>query len=283
MKNKNITLVAILFTISVFMAFANGPAPQTIVDTDQIIDGAVTILKTDGVAANDLSNVTPATGRSALGLGTVSTVNSPVPVANGGTGKTTAAEGLEALGGASLNGSSTVAFNASIINGVAPLTAAEKTQALVGLNTIDFSAKNLNASGTFRPTGLTQGTYITQPDETVIKTVQTLAGVPKSIMAKWQTSQIVNTTAYIPLFNVGFPASYTGRLTLTCQGNQESAVIICREGATPEFRIAEDTGSLFAITDTAGKYCVYSATGRLTIKNNTGKYGVLHASWEGTP
>jgi hypothetical protein len=36
----------------------------------------------------------------------------PVSVANGGTGKTTAAEALAALGGASLNGSSTVEFNA---------------------------------------------------------------------------------------------------------------------------------------------------------------------------
>jgi hypothetical protein len=36
----------------------------------------------------------------------------PVSVANGGTGKTTAAEGLAALGGASLNGSSTVDFAA---------------------------------------------------------------------------------------------------------------------------------------------------------------------------
>ena len=113
MKNKNLILVAVLFTISVIMAFANGPTPQVVIDTDQIIDGAVTILKTDGVAANDLSNVTPATGRSALGLGTVSTINSPVPIANGGTGKTTAAAGLAALGGASLNGSSTVDFAAA--------------------------------------------------------------------------------------------------------------------------------------------------------------------------
>jgi hypothetical protein len=46
----------------------------------------------------------------------------PVSVANGGTGKTTAAEALAALGGASLNGSSTVAFNASTINGLPALT-----------------------------------------------------------------------------------------------------------------------------------------------------------------
>jgi hypothetical protein len=67
----------------------------------------------------------------------------PVSVANGGTGKTTATEALAALGGASLNGSSTVAFNASTINGVVPLTAAEKTQALVGSSTVDFYGKDI--------------------------------------------------------------------------------------------------------------------------------------------
>lgn len=70
----------------------------------------------------------------------------PVSIANGGTGKTTAAEALAALGGASLNGSSTVAFNASTINGVAPLTANEKTQALVGSTTVNFLAKDLTAT-----------------------------------------------------------------------------------------------------------------------------------------
>lgn len=67
----------------------------------------------------------------------------PVSIANGGTGKTTAAEGLAALGGASLNGSSTVAFNASTINGVTPLTANEKTQALVGSTTVDVVRRDV--------------------------------------------------------------------------------------------------------------------------------------------
>jgi hypothetical protein len=55
------------------------------------------------------SNLTNITSGSALG------------VANGGTGKTTAAEARAALGGASLNGSSTVAFNALTLNGVSHL------------------------------------------------------------------------------------------------------------------------------------------------------------------
>jgi len=200
MKNKNLALIAVLFTISVIMAFANGPTPQVVIDTDQIIDGAVDIIKTTGIADTSLSNVVPATGRAALELGTMAvatatdyiatdtftghtgatathgvsgaivgttdtqtltnksisgeqicrdseltthgnltaahgatgavmgTTNTQtvtnktmgsgcswggtaVPVANGGTGATTAAAGLAALGGASLNGSSTVDFS----------------------------------------------------------------------------------------------------------------------------------------------------------------------------
>ena len=71
MKNKNLALVAVLFTISVIMAFANGPTPQVVIDTDQIIDGAVDIIKTTRIADTSLSNVVPATGRAALELGTM--------------------------------------------------------------------------------------------------------------------------------------------------------------------------------------------------------------------
>ena len=52
---------------------------------------------------------------------------SPLAVANGGTGATTAAAGLAALGGASLNGSSTVAFSASTLNSVTLLTSGGST------------------------------------------------------------------------------------------------------------------------------------------------------------
>jgi hypothetical protein len=85
-----------------------------------------------GAARNTLSNVTPATGRAALGLGTISTVNSPVPVANGGTGKTTAAEALAALGGASLNGSSTVNFTAKNASFTGDIDVAGKVKATTG-------------------------------------------------------------------------------------------------------------------------------------------------------
>ena len=44
------------------------------------------------------------TGADVHGLGTISTVNSPVPIANGGTGQTASSAALTALGGFSLNG-----------------------------------------------------------------------------------------------------------------------------------------------------------------------------------
>lgn len=80
---KLLTLILILCTATLFAEMRGG---------SQYDPGAV---------RSDLTNI--ASG-SALG------------VANGGTGATTAAEALAALGGASLNGSSTVAFHASIYN-----------------------------------------------------------------------------------------------------------------------------------------------------------------------
>lgn len=68
--------------------------------------------------------VIPPSASAVSGLGTMAVVNSPVPIANGGTGATSAATGLAALGGASLNGSSTVDFLAQNLNvsGVATFT-----------------------------------------------------------------------------------------------------------------------------------------------------------------
>jgi len=115
-RTSKLIFPAILFLFACLIAFGeNGPTPKIVVGSSGISDGSVTNAK----------------------------LAEPVSVANGGTGKTTAAEALAALGGASLNGSSTVAFNASTINGVVPLTAAEKTQALVGSSTVDFQAQNI--------------------------------------------------------------------------------------------------------------------------------------------
>jgi hypothetical protein len=57
----------------------------------------------------------------------------PVSVANGGTGATTAAEALAALGGASLNGSSTVAFAAKHLS-ISTASSAGEIQAISGVS-----------------------------------------------------------------------------------------------------------------------------------------------------
>ncbi len=131
---------------------------------EQINSGTVADARIDSAICRDSeltthANLTAAHGATGAVMGTTNTQTvtnktmstgctwsgTAIPVANGGTGATTAAEGLAALGGASLNGSSTVAFNALTINGVTPLTAAEKTQALVGSTTVDFLANEITA------------------------------------------------------------------------------------------------------------------------------------------
>lgn len=112
---KRLLILLMILAIAGVSFGENGPTPQVIVGSSGISDGSVTNAK----------------------------LAEPVSVANGGTGATTAAAGLAALGGASLNGSSTVAFNASTINGVAPLTAVEKTQALVGSTTVDVMRRDV--------------------------------------------------------------------------------------------------------------------------------------------
>jgi hypothetical protein len=88
---KLLTLILILCTVTLFAEMRGGSQYDP------------------GAARSNLTNITSG---SALG------------VANGGTGKTTAAEALTALGGASLNGSSTVDFLTKDLNvsGVATFT-----------------------------------------------------------------------------------------------------------------------------------------------------------------
>jgi len=96
-RTSKLIFPAILFLFACLIAFGeNGPTPQIIVGSSGISDGSVTNAK----------------------------LAEPVSVANGGTGKTTAAEALAALGGASLNGSSTVNFLTEDLNvaGVATFT-----------------------------------------------------------------------------------------------------------------------------------------------------------------
>ena len=56
----------------------------------------------DTIRAAAISAHIASTGADVHGLGTISTVNSPVPIANGGTGQTASSAALAALGGANL-------------------------------------------------------------------------------------------------------------------------------------------------------------------------------------
>ncbi len=97
---------------------------------EQINSGTVADARIDAAICRDSEltthgNLTAAHGATGAVVGTTNTQTitnktmgsgcswggTPVPVANGGTGKTTAAEALAALGGASLNGSSTTDFS----------------------------------------------------------------------------------------------------------------------------------------------------------------------------
>lgn len=109
----------LLFLIPALL-MAGGPTPLPQIDTINIIDGAVTAIKTDGsLALSDLSNVATDTD---LQLDNLTVTD---------------------------------------VNGVAPLTAASQSQALVGLNTVDFAAKNITASGTITNDYGTYGTFRT--------------------------------------------------------------------------------------------------------------------------
>jgi hypothetical protein len=92
------------------------------------------------------------TPSSVSGLGTIATVDSPVPVANGGTGATTADLALSNLG--------TQAW-----------TAEEKTQALVGSATVNFSAQKTTIGTTTLK--IISGTeyFVMAPDAVVVSSV----------------------------------------------------------------------------------------------------------------
>lgn len=126
--NKNTRLIVIVFSIWVLTAVAFGQANQW---------GPYD----PGAARNDLSNVTPATGRAALELGTMAVATATDYVAT-----SSLAARVDTIN-ASFTGSIDVTgdVGAATINGVAPLTAGEKTQALVGSSTVNFSALSINS------------------------------------------------------------------------------------------------------------------------------------------
>lgn len=111
---KRLYLIVLGLWLLAACAFGqNGPTPPVYIDTDQIVDGAVTAIKTDG----------------SLMLADGSNAVDPVELKN-----------------ASFTGDIDVTgdVGATTVNGVAPLTAAEKTQALVGSSTASFDCASIH-------------------------------------------------------------------------------------------------------------------------------------------
>lgn len=178
---KRLYLIVLGLWLLAACAFGqNGPTPPVYIDTDQIVDGAVTALKTDGtlmlsdgsnasdaaavrgnlelgtmavatatdyVATDTFTGHTDATGASVHGLGTISTKAATDYVAT-----SSLAARVDTVN-ASFSGDIDVVgdVGAATVNGVAPLTADEKTQALVGSTTVAHTASGYTSANSYSP------------------------------------------------------------------------------------------------------------------------------------
>ena len=114
------------------------------------------------------------------------------------------------------------------INGVAPFTANEKTQALVGSSTVNFSAS----------------------------TVRQYPGSLGSLRVSYTLVASGTTVALETL--LGELSVQAGRLTIIDLTNQYTASFILRGSGSPKIAIIDDVLSQFSITDVAGKHCLVS-------------------------
>ena len=96
-----------------------------------------------GAARKNFSNVTPATGRAALELGTMAVATATDYVATSSLAARVDTINASFTGDIDVTGD----VGAATVNGVAPLTAAEKTQALVGSTTVNFNAADYTIRG----------------------------------------------------------------------------------------------------------------------------------------
>lgn len=108
--------------------------------------------------ANNLSDLASAsTARTNLGLGTMAVVNSPVPVANGGTASTTASDARTALGLGTMatQAASAVAITGGTLSGITALTmTSSSTLSMTSAGTISGASTITNAAAlTIRTTG----------------------------------------------------------------------------------------------------------------------------------
>jgi len=249
-------------------------------------------------ARSDLSNVAPATGRDALELGTMAVATATDYVATDTfTGHTDAT-------GASVHGLGTIStkadtdyvatsalalrldtvnasftgdidvvgdVGAATVNGVAPLTAAEKTQALVGSTTVDFQARTLTTSAISAPTGGGSGYWGGTSGGIGFARVTLPAGGIASI------STILDT--------IGVPtgALQRGRITITGFGGVLGTACIYIGGSTNTALEIDDVSTLFSVTkDTPTSTNIYSiGSGNYEIQNTHGSAVIYVFRWEG--
>lgn len=210
----------------------------------------------------------------------------PISVANGGTGATSAATGLAALGGATLNGNIAVPFSTSTINGVAPLTAGEKTQALVGSSTVDFAAKSITSGGKVLG-GMTTsvGAYNLQIKGFRYRTMVASGSADKVTVAEACLSIAAGTivalsTILPPPVNTANPI---GRLeAIDTTGGSIAGFAI--RGASDVTAEAYDSGVLFTPTFNNAatiNICHLAASDTYVIQNNTTITRVLYFNYIG--
>jgi hypothetical protein len=196
------------------------------------------------------SSVTAENGPSPLvtpgsvsGLGTMAVVNSPVPVDKGGTGKTTAAAALVALGGGSLNGSSTVDFVANKVS-VADGTAATPSfsfsaDANTGIYSPAADSIGFSAGGAGIATFTTAYSAVSPVDGSL--TVMTGA---KNIAS--------GTTVALESFFGSNIAIQRGRLTITWYSNGQGTGVVYVNSNGNAVAEIEDVYPGSAISTTAG-------------------------------
>lgn len=136
--------------------------------------------------SNNLSDLVSASAaRTNLGLGTIATVASPVPVANGGTGSTTAANARTALGlgTAAVANTGTAAGNVPVLDGSARLPAVDGSQLtnLPSSSPIPSGTKMIFFQAA-APTGWTQD--VTQND----KVLRVVSGAGAGTGGSWTIS-----------------------------------------------------------------------------------------------
>jgi|GEM_PF-6032552 len=179
--------------------------------------------------------------------------NGPAPIIDTdsvsglGTMSTQAADNVAITGGVA---------SLTTLNGVAPMTAAEKTQALVGLNTIDFAAKSITASAA----SIIQG-GVTAKGAAGLG-AQSVKAYYNSIANGGATATVVAAPTFTAVIMINVNGSATANAKLWLSGT----VLTVEQNAM---------AAIFSNTkDTAGHVNMYVEGGNLVLQNNwTGAAG----------